>query len=104
MLIFAASSFAKDHDHFDYESLLNDDNLLIVDIHLGRYKLAENVFIYTSPEATLIPLQPLFDSIDFPIEVDPVALKAYGWFIEENIFRHDSAPRRKLMNARQNEH
>lgn len=65
-------------------ALLSDDNLLIVDIFLGDYRLAADVFIYTSPEATVIPLQPLFDAVEFPIEVDPVALKAHGWFLRES--------------------
>ncbi len=83
--LLSSVAFANDHDDdYNSDSLLNDDNLLIVDIYLGRYKLAENIFIYSSPETTLVPLQPLFDSIDFPIEVDPVALKAYGWFFDEN--------------------
>lgn len=64
--------------------LISDDNLLIVDIFLGNYRLAGDVFIYTTPEATVIPLQPLFDAVEFPINVDPVALKAHGWFLRES--------------------
>ncbi|WP_101760122.1 collagen binding domain-containing protein [Oceanicoccus sp. KOV_DT_Chl] len=82
-----AEGFADDLESYDKqisESLLNDDNLLIVDIYLGNYKIAENIFIYSSPEVTVIPLQPLFDSIEFPIEVDPTAGKAVGWFISED--------------------
>lgn len=62
---------------------LNEDYLLIVDIYLGKYRLAENVFIYNPPEAALIPLQSFFDALDLPIEVDPHSGKAFGWFIDE---------------------
>ncbi|WP_157117857.1 hypothetical protein [Oceanicoccus sagamiensis] len=91
---------ANDHDNaYNSDDLLNDDNLLIVDMYLGKYKLAENIFIYSSPEATLVPLQPLFDSIDFPIEVDPVALKAYGWFFDENNLFDLSVYDRRLVSG-----
>lgn len=72
---------------FEQNEIISDDNLLIVDIHMGQYKLAENVFVYTPPEANLIPLQPFFEAIEFPIEVEPNELRAFGWFLSpDNTF------------------
>jgi len=72
---------------FEQTEIISDDNLLIVDIHMGPYKLAENVFVYTPPEANLIPLQPFFDALEFPIEVEPNELRAFGWYLSpENTF------------------
>lgn len=81
-LAYDTSTASQSNNNINLE-LISDDNLLIVDIFLGNYRLASDVFIYTSPEATIIPLQPLFDAIEFPIEVDPVAKKAHGWFLRE---------------------
>lgn len=70
-------------DELKPSSVLSEDYLLIVDINLGKERLANSVFIYTPPEATLIPLQQLCDLLKFPIEVDPIAMVAKGWFIRE---------------------
>ena len=64
--------------------LLSDDNLLIVEIQLDNYILASDVFIYASNEGTVIPLQALFDAIEFPISVDASAMTARGWFQRES--------------------
>ena len=87
LLIFTSSktfSYDEGGDVTDAANYFDDDNLLIVEIILGKYRLASDVFIYSSPEATFVPLQPIFDAIEFPIEVDPVALKATGWFLRES--------------------
>ena len=76
------AAHADDHDQPEQE-LFSDDNLLIVDIILGNYRLASDVFIYTSAERTVVPLQPILDAVEFPILVDPVANKASGWFLRE---------------------
>ena len=77
-------AFADDHGDDDAATeLLSDDNLLIVEIVLGNYRVAQDVFIYSSLESTLVPLQPVFDALEFPIHVDPVAVKAHGWFLRE---------------------
>ncbi|MFK8020779.1 MAG: hypothetical protein AB8B86_13485 [Pseudomonadales bacterium] len=64
--------------------LLSDDNLLIVEIQLDNYILASDVFMYSSNEGTVIPLQALFDAIEFPISVDAAAMTASGWFQRES--------------------
>lgn len=88
------SAEAESHD------LLSDDYLLIVDIYLGKYRLASDVFSYSSPEATIIPLQPLFDAIEFPIIVDPIANKAHGWFLnEKNIFDLNIASKKVIIDG-----
>lgn len=75
---------AHENSNHAEENLLSDDNLLIVEIILGKYRLASDIFIYTTAESTLVPLQPIFDAIEFPIEVDPTAEKAHGWFLRES--------------------
>ncbi len=85
-LLIALSIPAWSNDHGDEDAateLLSDDNLLIVEIVLGNYRLAQDVFIYATLESTLVPLQPVFDALEFPIHVDPVAGKAHGWFLRE---------------------
>lgn len=71
-------------DELSEDTFLSDDYLLIVDIFYGKYRLVDNVFIYTAPEANLVPLQPFVDALEFPIEVDPFTMQAKGWFIDEN--------------------
>lgn len=68
----------------DNSDLLSDDNLLIVDIYLEKYRLARDVFVYANADLTLVPLQPLFDAIEFPILVDAGAKTASGWFLKES--------------------
>jgi len=77
---------------------------LIVDFRFSKYILASDIFIYTLPDSTLIPLQPLFDALEFPILVvaDPDELRATGWFIkEENVFELDLSNRSLYIGGRQ---
>ncbi len=76
--------------------LLVEDYELIIDFAFGNRILTKNVFIYTLPEVTLIPLQPLLDSLEFPIETDPIGLTANGWFFFETN-RFDLDVKRKIL-------
>ncbi len=64
-----------------YEELFADDNLLIVDMRLNNYVLAEDIFIYANQELALVPLQAFFDAIEFPILVDTTNNTAEGWYL-----------------------
>ena len=103
-----APVFVSAADHGDHQldeaqqALISDDNLLIVDIILGKWRLAGDVFIYSSPEVVVVPLQPLFDGVEFPIKVDPVANKATGWFLSErNRFDLNVAERKVIIGDRE---
>lgn len=84
----AQSAFAQLEQNEDTrladQSILSEDNLLIVDVYLGKYRLARDVFVYADAETTLIPLQPLFDAIEFPILVNTENRTADGWFLKES--------------------
>ena len=62
------------------QEIFDDDNLLIVDMRLNNYILAEDLFVYANTEFALIPLQSFFDAIEFPILVDPTESTAEGWY------------------------
>lgn len=82
ILLFCSVSSADQQSNAS--EIVNDDNLLITEVVLGKYKIASDVFIYTSPEVSLIPLQPLFDALELPISVNPSEGKANGWFLQES--------------------
>ncbi|MFK7733557.1 MAG: collagen binding domain-containing protein [Pseudomonadales bacterium] len=88
LFLLTQSAFAQLDAHesssASLEKLLSDDNLLIVDIYLGKYRLARDVFVYSNSETTLIPLQPLFDALEFPILVNNDLRTAEGWFLKES--------------------
>ena len=64
--------------------IAHDDNLLIVNPVLMKLNLPAELFIYSYEGITLIPLQPFFDALDFPINVNPETEQADGWFISES--------------------
>jgi hypothetical protein len=62
---------------------LFEDDLLVVELSYGSLLLEESFFVYRTPEYTLIPLQGLIDTLDFPLEIDLDAKTVDGWFITE---------------------
>lgn len=87
-LIVIGSSFSTDSPAYesqaDLEGFFDDENLLIVDMRWNNRVLTEDLFIYSNSEITLVPLQALFDAIEFPIIVDFVEGTASGWYISPN--------------------
>lgn len=63
------------------KDLVIEDYELIVDFKYKNHTLNRDVFIYTLPETTLIPLQYLVDALEFPIVANPLDLTVSGWFI-----------------------
>ena len=71
---------------------LNEDDLLVVEVGLESLDLSETLFVFQTPESTLIPLQGLVDTLDFPLNIDVAARTVDGWFINEgNTFSIDIA-------------
>jgi len=62
---------------------LNDEELLIVQLRLGPYVLADGLDAYLHEGEVLLPLMPFFAAIDFPIAVNPIDGEAQGWFRRE---------------------
>lgn len=72
------------------EELVNEDYLLIVKVEVETLELETELFIYSYEGITLVPLQPLFDSLRFAINVNPETQQAQGWYIKEsNLFTID---------------
>ncbi len=80
LLAFISASFAADETD-EIAGFFDDENLLIVDMRWNNRVLAEDLFLYSNSEVTLVPLQGLFDALEFPILVDFLEGTASGWFI-----------------------
>jgi len=63
---------------------LNEENLLVVELGVASFKLAETLFVFQQPETTLLPLQELVDALDFPLNIDVAAGTVDGWFVKES--------------------
>lgn len=68
----------------DQDSALNLDNLLILQIDLGQYILADALTGYLNGGSLLLPLSEFVEVLDFAIGVSPGTGTANGWFIREN--------------------
>lgn len=69
---------------------LNEDDLLVVEVGLENLDLSETLFIFQAPESTLVPLQGLVDTLDFPLNIDVAVGTVDGWFVnEKNTFSID---------------
>ncbi|MEM8499192.1 MAG: carboxypeptidase-like regulatory domain-containing protein [Pseudomonadota bacterium] len=98
IFLLAQSAFAQLDQGDSTLNILSDDNLLIVDMYLGKYRLARDVFVYSDAETTLVPLQPLFDAIEFPILVNTDNQTADGWFLKESsIFKLNVSKRHLII-------
>ncbi len=62
----------------------SDENLLIVEIYIGRNGTGENIEIFQHEGGFFVPLGYLTRLLEFPIKVDDAAGDAQGWFIREN--------------------
>lgn len=62
---------------------LAEENLLVLELRIGDYVSSDSLFVYQSPDETLIPLQPLLEALDFPVSIDMDTLSLSGWYIEE---------------------
>ncbi len=65
-------------------SIINEENLLILSLESLAVGLKETIFGYGNQYSTQLPLGEIARSLDFNISVDPNAGTAKGWFISEN--------------------
>jgi hypothetical protein len=62
---------------------LSDDDLLILEVRLDRFVLADAIVGYMRGGDVLLPLGELAQALDFPILVEAYDGRAQGWFIRE---------------------
>ncbi len=62
----------------------SDEDLLILEMRLGRYVLSESIIGYMYRGGVLLSLQDFVDALDFAISVDRASGQATGWFLELN--------------------
>ena len=61
-----------------------DDQLLLLELRLGRLTLHEAVVAYLDRDRLLLPLGEVARALDLAIEVDPGSGTANGWFLRED--------------------
>jgi hypothetical protein len=66
------------------ETLLNDDNMLVLSVVCPAVRLKQEVVGYGDEQTTLLPLGEVAHALDFAIAVDPKKRTASGWFISED--------------------
>lgn len=63
---------------------LDEENLLVLELRIEGFSSTDSLFVYHSPDETLIPLQPLLEALAFPVDVDMDTLSLSGWFVDED--------------------
>ena len=61
-----------------------DDELYIYGLRLDRFVLNDGMIVYYDGERTFVPLGAITETLEFPIEVDPDAGTASGWFLNDD--------------------
>ena len=62
----------------------SDDDLLVLEVKLGRLTLHDGLIAYLHPGGMLLPLGEIAAALEFPIAVEPGAGIAHGWFLAEH--------------------
>ncbi len=62
----------------------NHDDALLLDVHLGRYRLGDGVRGYATPEGACLDFSDTIMSLDLAIRVDKKLRRATGWAFTEN--------------------
>lgn len=66
---------------------LNEDDIIIVELYLSRFRLSDAMMAYQHADATFISMEEFVDAMDYAIDVDSEAGVASGWYIsQENSF------------------
>lgn len=62
-----------------------EDDLLIVEVVVGKDAVLDpGIIIYADEEGIVLPLSVMMDLFKFPINVDPAAGTASGWFVKKS--------------------
>lgn len=61
-----------------------DEDLVILELRLGRTVLSQGILAYWTPDAVLLPLGSMADLLEFAVAVDPERGVASGWFQDES--------------------
>jgi hypothetical protein len=62
----------------------SDDDLLILELRLRSFVLADAIEGYIEGGGLLLPLGDFVRALDFPISIEPESGHADGWFLDEN--------------------
>lgn len=62
----------------------SDEDLLILEMRLGRHVLSESIIGYMHTRGVLLSLQEFVDALDFAVSVDQASGQATGWFLDPN--------------------
>jgi len=82
------------------ESPFAEDDLVILEVMLDRYRVSQGMIGYTHPDGVLLPLGALCDALEFAIETRPNEGWARGWFIaEDRTFSLDLGSRSVFVNG-----
>lgn len=78
-----------------------DEELLILEMRLGRYILSDGITGYIHRGGVLLPLEEVAMALELAITVDPQAGQASGWFFNENrLFALDIARGEVIVEGR----
>lgn len=80
------------------EIALNEEELLIVEFELAAGMNTETLFVFQSPDATLLPIDALMGALEFPVEIDIDELLINGWFISEDQRISVDIPKRRYFS------
>ena len=70
--------------------MLNEDDLLVVQLSVGEYTDDEPLFVYQSPELTLVPVASIANILSIALQSDVDSLTLSGWLVtESNTFELD---------------
>ncbi|MDX9698317.1 MAG: hypothetical protein RBT55_01965 [Rhodocyclaceae bacterium] len=85
---------------FAAQAALDENDLLLLDVHLGRLRLASSITAYQHEGRTLASLAELGGALEFPFDVDPVSGQASGWFLNpDRRFSLDLARREAVVDG-----
>jgi hypothetical protein len=80
---------------------LDDDDLFLVSLKLGNLILADSITAYNTPTGLCLDLAQTLNALDFPIDVDPHAGFARGWFLrEDQVFSLDARKKRLEIGSK----
>src|SRR5256885_1966964 len=62
----------------------NDDDALLFDAHLSRFRLGDGVRGYQTPDGVCVNLPDMVAALDIPLTIDKGKNTAQGWAFEEH--------------------